>query len=149
VTSFYNDLKKSAKAPGSKKKAVGFRRVLSEQSSEEINLNLNAQDSKALGPINLDVFYGMINFREQKKLVQMEEKNPLIAISASYDALAISSELSVAMENSGAGIMAVIQLSKVFHQLKVSQAEKNQGKDFKYDLLFVMTPTASLSHQAT
>ncbi len=106
----------------------------------------SSTDPKLLGPINLDVFYGMVDFKETKQLVQMEEKNPLIAISASYDALSISPELSVSLENSGAGLMAALQLSRMFQTLKASEGAKVQGKSFKYDLMFILTPTASLQH---
>jgi hypothetical protein len=34
------------------------------------------------------------------------DQNPIIAISASYDALAIAPELSIAMENSGSAVIA-------------------------------------------
>lgn len=47
----------------------------------------------------------------------MSDQNSIIAISASYDALAISPELSIAMENSGSAVIAALQLSKIFSTL--------------------------------
>lgn len=44
----------------------------------------------------------------------MNDVNPIIAVSASYDALGISPELSVSIENGGTGIMGVIELSRIF-----------------------------------
>lgn len=78
---------------------------------------LNINEPKLIQSINLDVFYGQINFKEQKDLVQVGDQNPLIAISTSYDALAISPELSIAMENSGSGVIAELLISKIFSTL--------------------------------
>ena len=44
----------------------------------------------------------------------MSEPNPLILISASYDALGIAPELSYAMEKAGSGVVGLLQLSKIF-----------------------------------
>lgn len=62
---------------------------------------LNLNEPKQMAPINLDVIYGQVNFKESQT-----DQNPLIAISASYDALAISPELSYSMEGSGSSVIA-------------------------------------------
>jgi hypothetical protein len=67
--------------------------------------------------MTLDVFYGHLNFKEQKDLVQLNDQNPIIAISVAYDSLAIAPELSISMENSGSSIIALLEMSRIFKQL--------------------------------
>lgn len=75
---------------------------------------LNANEPKQLTAINLDVIYGQVSFKDSQ---DQSDQNPIIALSASYDALAISPELSYSMETSGSNVIAALQVSKIFSQL--------------------------------
>ena len=75
----------------------------------------------------------------------MSEPNPLILISASYDALGIAPELSYAMEKAGSGVVGLLQLSKIFSQLLTDLS----ASQFQYDLMFALTPSGSLSYEGT
>lgn len=70
----------------------------------------------------------------------------MIALSASYDTLAISPELSYSLEASGTAILALLQTSKIFSTLL---SELQNVNNFKFDLLFILTPTGSLNHEGT
>lgn len=96
---------------------TGIRRIIGSSGKAEHILILNVNEPKQIQTINLDVFYGQLNFKEQKDLVQLGDQNPIIAISACYDALAISPELSFSMENSGSAIIAELEMSRIFSQL--------------------------------
>ena len=78
---------------------------------------MQVPDTKQIPSFIVDVFYGQINFREQSDLVQLGEQNPLIAISTSYDSLAISPELSVSLERGGSGFISELVISKLFSSL--------------------------------
>jgi len=109
---------------------------------------LNGNEPKPEENVKVDVFYGLLNFREKKgeqSQVQISEQNPVIVVSASYDALSISPELSYAMSSSGTGVIALLQLSKIFSQV-VSELTPTA---FKFDLLFVLSPSSSLNYDAT
>lgn len=66
---------------------------------------LSSNEPKQLISINLDVIYGQINFKDT---VDQTDLNPIIAISTSYDALAISPELSYSVEASGSSVIAAL-----------------------------------------
>jgi hypothetical protein len=50
------------------------------------------------------------------------------------------------METSGSSILALLQTSKIFSNLL---AELQNSNNFKFDLLFILTPTGSLNHEGT
>lgn len=93
----------------------------------------------------MDVIYGQMNFRDSGSQADL---NPLIAISASYDSLAISPELSFSMASGASSVIAQLQISKIFSQL-MNELNSGDANKFKYDLLFILTPTGSLNHEAT
>ena len=111
---------------------------------------LNANEPKLLTALNLDVIYGQVSFKDTQ---DQSDQNPIIALSASYDALAISPELSYSLESSGSNVIAALQVSKIFSQLlsdmQQYSSSSSSGNNFKYDLLFVLTPSGSLNHEAT
>lgn len=60
--------------------------------------------------------------------------------------MAISPELSFALEASASGLLGSLELSRIFSKLSL---DMQQVTNFKYDFLFVLTPTGSLSYEAT
>lgn len=76
----------------------------------------------------------------------MHDQKSIIAISTSYDALAISPELSIALENSASGLLGSLELSRIFSKLSLDLQQVNR---FKFDLLFILTPTGSMNFEAT
>jgi hypothetical protein len=96
---------------------TGFRRIIGTSGKAEHMLILNVNDPKVIPSINLDVFYGLLNFKEQKDIIQLNDQKPIIAISSSYDALAISPELSFSLENGGSALIAELEMSRIFSQL--------------------------------
>ncbi len=84
--------------------------------------------------MNVEVFYGV----EQTK---KPEGKPIIAISASYDSLSAAPSLSQSgMESSVSPVLAVIYMARTFSRqyLAVSQ---------RFDLMFILTPGASLDYE--
>jgi len=75
----------------------------------------------------------------------LEEQNPIIAISTSYDALAVAPELSHSLSATGSGLIGALELSRIFSNL----GSELTSIGFKYDLLFILTPSSSLSFEAT
>lgn len=60
--------------------------------------------------------------------------------------MAISPELSTSLENSGSGVLGELLMSQVITSLG---KELQPAENFKFDLLYILTPTGSLNHEAT
>ncbi len=54
--------------------------------------------------------------------------------------------MAIALENSGSAVIAELEISRIFSQLVT---ELQAANNFKYDLMFILTPTGSLNHEAT
>jgi len=75
LTQLYATLKENAKTRKSDptlSEPRGIRRVIGSSEAEHL-LILTASDPKPLASINLDVFYGQLNFKEAKDLVQLND----------------------------------------------------------------------------
>jgi hypothetical protein len=88
----------------------GFRRLIGSNKPDYMMV-LNVNDPKVIPSIAVDVFYGQQNFRSTGEVQSSSDYNPIIAISASYDALAISPELSLSLENSASGVIGELAIS--------------------------------------
>jgi len=84
---------------------VGFRRLFG--TGEEFLLSVNRLQSAVINFFNVDVFYGILSSQASS-----QGEKPIIAVSASYDALSSAPELSTSMANSASHAMAVIAMSK-------------------------------------
>jgi hypothetical protein len=102
----------------------------------------NPGEASVLEDSTVEVFYSLLSFSSVP-----DSNRPIIAISASYDALAIAPELSIGMGASGVSLLAVLSLAKIFNEAKHSRLFN--ASDFEYDLLLILAPTASLKFEAT
>ena len=85
--------------------------------------------------MHLDIFYGV----EQ---TSAPDGKPVIAVSASYDGFGASPALPSGVESSVSPILAVMYMSRVFGR------QFNQVKQ-RFDLMFILTPGASLGYDPT
>jgi hypothetical protein len=67
---------------------------------------------------------------------------PLIAFSASYDALGAAPTMHAGHEASLSPLLAILYLSKVF-------SSEFKAVPRRFDLIFILTPSGSLNHDAT
>ena len=72
------------------------------------------------------------------------ETLPVIAVVASYDTLAVAPELAVGANANGSGMIAILQLARMFSKLYAGS--RLQGN---YNLLFVLTAAGKLDYAGT
>lgn len=72
------------------------------------------------------------------------ETLPVIAVVASYDSLAVAPELAVGADANGSGLIAVLQLARMF--AKLYSGSRQQGR---YNLIFVLTAAGKLDYAGT
>ncbi|EKX35240.1 hypothetical protein GUITHDRAFT_146649 [Guillardia theta CCMP2712] len=65
---------------------------------------------------------------------ESSSSRPIIAIVAHYDTLGVAPELAVGLDSNGSGMIALLQLAKLFSKLYSSK--RQQGM---YDIVFVLT----------
>lgn len=137
VNEYISELKKNADANRDLPQVpqTGFRRLFF--TGEEFLLSVNRLQSAIINFFNVDVFYGIVG--------QSSGDKPIIAVSASYDALSSAPELSTSMTNSASQAIAVIAMSKQFATI----ADELKATSFVYDVAFFLTPTGSLNFQGT
>ena len=69
---------------------------------------------------------------------------PVIAVVASYDTLAAAPELAVGADANGSGLIAVLQLARMFSKLYAGSRQQGQ-----YNLIFVLTAAGKLDYAGT
>ena len=72
------------------------------------------------------------------------ETLPVIAVMASYDSLGVAPELAVGADANGSGLIAVLQLARMFSKLYATS--RQQGS---YNLIFVLTAAGKLDYAGT
>ena len=72
------------------------------------------------------------------------ETLPVIAVVASYDSMAVAPELAVGADANGSGMIAVLQLARMFS--KLYSGSRQQGR---YNLIFVLTAAGKLDYAGT
>eukprot|EP00802_Teleaulax_amphioxeia_P006639 Tamp_06643.p1 GENE.Tamp_06643~~Tamp_06643.p1 ORF type:complete len:555 (-),score=160.79 Tamp_06643:1000-2604(-) len=72
------------------------------------------------------------------------ETLPVIAVVASFDAVAVAPELAVGANANGSGMIAILQLARMFSRLYAGS--RQQGK---YSLIFVLTAAGKLDYAGT
>ena len=83
--------------------------------------------------MNVEVFYGVEHTTKP-------EGKPIIAVSASYDSLSAAPSLPSGMESSVSPVLAVIYMSRTFSR-QFTQVRQ------RFDLMFILTPGASLDYE--
>jgi hypothetical protein len=71
------------------------------------------------------------------------ESLPVIAVVASYDSLAVAPDLAVGADANGSGLVAILQLARIFSKL---YDNLEQGR---YNLMFVLTAAGKLDYAGT
>lgn len=72
------------------------------------------------------------------------ETLPVIAVVASYDTLAVAPELAVGADANGSGMIAILQLARMFSKLYAGS--RQQGR---YNLMFVLTAAGKVDYAGT
>ena len=72
------------------------------------------------------------------------EALPVIAVVASYDSIAVAPELAVGADANGSGMIAILQLARMFS--KLYSGSRQQGR---YNLMFVLTAAGKLDYAGT
>lgn len=85
--------------------------------------------------MQLDVLYGVEKTSEP-------DGKPIIAISAGYDGFGAAPSLPSGVESSVSPVLAVMYMSRVFGR-QFSQVKQ------RFDLMFILTPGASLGYEPT
>ncbi|TNV81984.1 hypothetical protein FGO68_gene14046 [Halteria grandinella] len=143
TVAFYNEQREVAflKATGQIRSQNWWSQLFSIEIPEFVAFT-NPGEATVQEENTVEVFYSLLSFSSVP-----DSNRPIIAISASYDALSIAPELSIGMGASGASLLAVLSLAKIFNEVKHSK--RFNASDFEYDILFILSPTASLKYEAT
>jgi hypothetical protein len=78
-------------------------------SDDQLQFVVNTDEKTPLTKIKLDNFYGFIH--------DYEESLPIIALVTHYDSFSILPDDTIGMDENGSGIIAMMELARIFHKI--------------------------------
>jgi hypothetical protein len=106
--------------------------IQKEDDQNLLNFVVSTDEKPALRKLMLENIYGFV--------LEYAESLPSIALVAHYDAFSVIPELSYGLNDNGSGIIAILELARIFHKLYSQNAPS-------YNLLLLLTSAGTLSFE--